>query len=468
MPTGYTIVSGSALKDSTDTLVTNATISFQPVSNTGVPIAFMAGGGGQTIFKAVSAPVTAGVFTIQLADTTLTTPVHIGYAVTVTDNLTGDQLLGPGYGCIQPFGAAWNFDTYVPNLPAQTTIQLGPNGLSAYQIAIANGFSGTQAQWLSSLVGPSLSIDVVTSGSTGSPQTLVFAHNLGTFNPDCTWQLASGPVPDCNPPIFADANTVTIVCRTSGSRIRGNFVYMPSSSVIATQPLYDWESNELTGTVFANSGIGPSNDATHTAVSVGSSTTSGFTGFTGYTGGMAFYDPTHGNSSSVTVQPNVFAPNRAFTLSFFCSLLNLGTILADSLNFTTGGHAGVFIGFVGSVTAPQLKFSLVETTGARGIIVPSVVMSVSTTAAVHYAVSYDGSGHASGVKFYCNGVPVAQSFVNADSLLTTDTTANSGNPIWIGRQPDNSNPMTGIICRVKLYAFQPTDAFIAALHAAGA
>lgn len=30
----------------------------------------------------------------------------------------------------------------------------GPEGESAYQIAVANGFIGTEAQWLASLVGP--------------------------------------------------------------------------------------------------------------------------------------------------------------------------------------------------------------------------------------------------------------------------------------------------------------------------
>jgi hypothetical protein len=29
------------------------------------------------------------------------------------------------------------------------------NGLSAYQIAVSNGFTGTEQEWLSSLVGPS-------------------------------------------------------------------------------------------------------------------------------------------------------------------------------------------------------------------------------------------------------------------------------------------------------------------------
>ena len=30
----------------------------------------------------------------------------------------------------------------------------GVNGASAYQVAVANGFSGTEAQWLASLTGP--------------------------------------------------------------------------------------------------------------------------------------------------------------------------------------------------------------------------------------------------------------------------------------------------------------------------
>ena len=30
----------------------------------------------------------------------------------------------------------------------------GENGLSAYEIAVANGFEGTEAEWLASLVGP--------------------------------------------------------------------------------------------------------------------------------------------------------------------------------------------------------------------------------------------------------------------------------------------------------------------------
>ncbi len=129
MATGFTTVSSTSLKDSTGTLIDSATISFQPVSNKGAVISFRAGGGGQVVAAPVSAIVENGVFTVQLADTTLTSPINVGYRVTVIHNVTGKSLLGPGYECVQPSGAAWSFDTYDPILDANVTVSTGPQGL---------------------------------------------------------------------------------------------------------------------------------------------------------------------------------------------------------------------------------------------------------------------------------------------------------------------------------------------------
>lgn len=41
-----------------------------------------------------------------------------------------------------------------PAGPQGVAGSIGANGLSAYQVAVANGFNGTQTQWLASLVGP--------------------------------------------------------------------------------------------------------------------------------------------------------------------------------------------------------------------------------------------------------------------------------------------------------------------------
>lgn len=51
---------------------------------------------------------------------------------------------------------AWTNLVALSSLQGPQGIQgpAGTNGLSAYQIAVANGFAGTQAAWLASLVGP--------------------------------------------------------------------------------------------------------------------------------------------------------------------------------------------------------------------------------------------------------------------------------------------------------------------------
>jgi hypothetical protein len=127
MSVGYTTVSSALLSDASGVLVANATISFQPCNASSVPLSFRVNGAGQAMYLPVTATVTNGVFSVALADTTLSSPVNIAYAVTVIDNVTGKSLLGPGY-LIQPSGTSFNFDTFVPNLPALTTIQLGMTG----------------------------------------------------------------------------------------------------------------------------------------------------------------------------------------------------------------------------------------------------------------------------------------------------------------------------------------------------
>jgi hypothetical protein len=147
VPLGYVQLSGTYLQDSTGTMVANATISFAPVNASGVPISYQVNGHGQAIFSPVTALVTGGAFTVQLADTALTNPVNVCFAVTVTDNVSGKSVLGPGYNCVQPAGSgvavtgpnAWctaagasggtcNFDLYIPNEAALVVTQVGPTG----------------------------------------------------------------------------------------------------------------------------------------------------------------------------------------------------------------------------------------------------------------------------------------------------------------------------------------------------
>ena len=115
---GGVIVSGSC----TGTPVASGTIYWQPVE------AGRAGtNGGQVLNAPLKATVTAGAFSLAMADALQSSP-NIMYAVTVIDNATGNVLLGAGlspsspayvnqggaYGCVQPTGTTWSFDTYVP------------------------------------------------------------------------------------------------------------------------------------------------------------------------------------------------------------------------------------------------------------------------------------------------------------------------------------------------------------------
>lgn len=123
---GQIIVSGSHVQDSTGALVSNATISFAPVDNSGNAISYRINGanGGQSIFSPASATVTNGAFSLSLPDTSTTQPQNVCFSVKITDNVTGNSLLGSGYSCVQPTsvtngwcsGSTCNFDNYSPGL----------------------------------------------------------------------------------------------------------------------------------------------------------------------------------------------------------------------------------------------------------------------------------------------------------------------------------------------------------------
>jgi hypothetical protein len=147
-PIGYVTVSASNVQDSTGAPLANGTISFTPVNNSGAPVNYRVNGHGPAISVQVTTLVTNGAFRIQLADTSLTAPANVCYAVTIKNNSNGKQILGPGYNCVQPSGIgvsvtggnAWctaatafdggtcNFDSYTPNLAALVAVQTGPTG----------------------------------------------------------------------------------------------------------------------------------------------------------------------------------------------------------------------------------------------------------------------------------------------------------------------------------------------------
>jgi hypothetical protein len=157
------MMSASHLQDSTGTVVANATISFTPVTNAGLPISYKVNGLGQAVDRVVTTLVTSGGFSIQLADVSLTQPSNVCYATTVRDNVTGKQLLGPGYNCVQPSGSGaaitglytWctaatltvggscNFDLWSPVIAANIVMNpAGPAGPTGATGPAGSGLSG--------------------------------------------------------------------------------------------------------------------------------------------------------------------------------------------------------------------------------------------------------------------------------------------------------------------------------------
>ena len=138
--------------------VSGATISWAPVLPGEIPASFQEPGVGQAATTPYTAPVEGGAFSLLLPDTANTDPV-LGFNVTLTDDESGDQLLGPGYGYVQPTNAPnspWcsnglaNFDAYPLLLKGVVPVEYGP---SAYDLYVEQGGKLTLAQWLDSLQG---------------------------------------------------------------------------------------------------------------------------------------------------------------------------------------------------------------------------------------------------------------------------------------------------------------------------
>lgn len=161
--TGTVTVDGTQLTDSSGNLVSNATISFAPVGKQGTPISYQYDGKGQAITRASTVSIVNGAFSLKLPDTSLTNPVNVCFSVTVTDNNTGTNLLGPGYGCVQPAAntstpnnwcqsSVCDFDNYIPNI-------------AGLPLTVLSGPAGT------------IQIGTVTQGATGSSASVT---NVGT------------------------------------------------------------------------------------------------------------------------------------------------------------------------------------------------------------------------------------------------------------------------------------------------
>lgn len=142
-------------------------------------------------------PVLAGgEIGVQLGATSADTKFKIGDGVTPWNGISFFEgrlvELGTGGGFIR-----WRYvgDTTWTNLvsleslrgPTGNTGAQGPQGLSAYQVAVANGFAGTQAEWLASLKGEKG--DQGDQGPAGIPsmRRIQVIANTNTGAVTCDW-----------------------------------------------------------------------------------------------------------------------------------------------------------------------------------------------------------------------------------------------------------------------------------------
>lgn len=84
----------------------------------------------------------------------------------------------------------------------------GVEGASAYDIAVMDGFVGTEAEWLASLVGPQGPAEVSLTLEFTDEIEVVWNHNLGKY-PDVICKQ-NGTTPVIVVPIFDSLNTLRV------------------------------------------------------------------------------------------------------------------------------------------------------------------------------------------------------------------------------------------------------------------
>lgn len=132
-----------------------------------------------SVAKLGGAPVSAYSLSVTKNGTEIGTIDFAGASDTATFTFASDVTFA--VGDVLSIVAQTAIDTSVNNLTLALRAEVTTSG-SAYQIALLQGFVGTEAQWLASLVGPQ-GVGLVAGGTTGQ----VLVKNTAT-DYDCTWQ----------------------------------------------------------------------------------------------------------------------------------------------------------------------------------------------------------------------------------------------------------------------------------------
>jgi hypothetical protein len=132
-------LSGSHIQDLSGAPLKAGQICFSPVNNSGTPISYLAGGGGQVLPVTKCAPVTNGAFSLSVTDTAASSPANVCLNTVVVIPGSPQQRYTLS-SCLQPSltgtvssgtwctTSACNLDNYPPATAPGALVQSGPAG----------------------------------------------------------------------------------------------------------------------------------------------------------------------------------------------------------------------------------------------------------------------------------------------------------------------------------------------------
>ena len=199
LPAQTVTVTASNFSDSAGNPVTG-TLVWSPTLANGTPASYRLGSGGQVVSTPVPVYVSAGAFTLTLADTSLTSPANICFKLTLVTK-TNTAALGPGYSCVQPHSVAtgtsdWcqagicNLDDYTPNLPALPIAYVSPDLMTAWNVYAAS-YRATGNTITQTTLTDAATVTDSTGGALMSIATLTLSNSITTRTINVTG-LASG------------------------------------------------------------------------------------------------------------------------------------------------------------------------------------------------------------------------------------------------------------------------------------
>lgn len=255
------------------------------------------------------------------------------------------------------------------------------------------------------------------TGSSGSPQTLTFSHNLGTLNPSASWFSSTGTVPTCNSPIVVDANNISLTCSTAVA-VTGVFTFAGTGvNVLLDGLAAHWPINDGSGATSLLDKVAGDNLIDLNGISWSGTVAT-------FSGAANDSDAIIGSTAPPSVPPvpyPLFSGTLPFSISFGINYASLSTSTQLSIlsNMTVGSSPGFEIDVQGSSASVPgaLEVAMISNLGSGNFLdLTSTTAPFVTGQRYAVSITYDGSKSASGFKVYVNGTLI--SMTTAHDALT--------------------------------------------------